>query len=68
MILFGVSDIYHIANQRAIMAYLRSQGGRAEIHARLFDMKPGEYTAALYRLKSNRRIRLVGRSTWEVVE
>lgn len=64
----GVSDIYSIANMRVIMAYLRAHGGSAEIHARLFDMTTGEFSSALYRLKSNRRIRLVGRSTWEVVE
>lgn len=68
MIVSGVSDIYHLANQRAILAYLRSQGGEAEIHAQQFGMKPGEFSAALYRLKSNRRIRLVGKSRWEVVE
>lgn len=63
-----IGDPYHAVNMRTILAYLRKEGGSAEIHASYFGMSNGEYSSAIYRLKANGRIRMVGKSTWEVVE
>ena len=63
-----IGDPYHAVNMRTILAYLRTKGGSAEIHASYFGMSNGEYTAAIYRLKANGRIRMVGKAIWEVVE
>ncbi len=62
-----MSDLY--ADMRQIMDRLRENGGTCEIHAEDFpDMATGEYMKALYRLRLNRRIRLVSPAVWEVVQ
>lgn len=63
----GFGDVYLLVGMRAIMAYLRAHDGPAEIHASMFDMSSGEFTSALYRLKSANRIRRVAPGTWEIV-
>lgn len=68
MISPSFGDVYLFADARAILAYLRAQGGPSEIHASMFDMSSGEFAAALYHLKAVDKIRRIAPSIWEVVE
>lgn len=63
-----VKDMLAEANGRAVIAFLHACGGEAEIHARDFELDPGDCSRAVRRLHKRGKIVRIGDCKWRLVQ